>query len=72
MEDTANMLITVPSGSDGPSGVLVCCENYLIYKNFGEQPDFHCPISRQQHNLDDAEQSMLFVCSATHRTKVEF
>lgn len=64
------MLVTVPGGSDGPSGVLVCCENYLIYKNFGEQPDLRCPIPRRQHDLDDAERSMLFVCSATHRTKV--
>ena len=70
LEDTANMLVTVPGGSDGPSGVLVCCENYLVYKNFGEQQDLRCPIPRRQHDLDDAERSMLFVCSATHRTKV--
>jgi len=25
-----------------------------------------------QHDLDDAERSMLFVCSATHRTKHMF
>lgn len=83
----------VPGGSDGPSGVLVCCENYLVYKNFGDQPDLRCPIPRRkvckkrekeirwlcdcfcpflspQHDLDDAERSMLFVCSATHKTKV--
>lgn len=70
LEDTANMLVTVPGGSDGPSGVLVCCENYLVYKNVGEQSDLRCPIPRRQHDLDDAERSMLFVCSATHRTKV--
>jgi hypothetical protein len=64
------MLVTVPGGSDGPSGVLVCCENYLVYKNFGEQSDLRCPIPRRQHDLDDAERSMLFVCCATHRTKV--
>ena len=70
LEDTANMLICVPGGNDGPSGVLICCENYLIYKNFGDQPDLRCPIPRRQHDLDDAERSMLFVCSATHKTKV--
>ena len=70
LEDTANMLITVPGGNDGPSGVLICCENYLIYKNFGDQADLRCPIPRRQHDLDDAERSMLFVCSATHKTKV--
>lgn len=69
LEDTANFLIAVPGGSDGPSGVLVCCENYLLYKNFGDQPDIRCPIPRRKNDLDDAERSMLFVCSATHRTK---
>ena len=38
----------VPGGSDGPSGVLVCCENYLVYKNFGDQPDLRCPIPRRK------------------------
>ena len=60
----------VPGGSDGPSGVLVCCENYMVYKNFGDQPDIRCPIPRRKSDLDDAERSMLLVCTATHKTKV--
>lgn len=71
LEDQANHLIPVPGGSDGPSGVLVCCENYIIYKNFGDQPDIRCPIPRRRHDLDDAERSMLIVCSASHKTKVK-
>lgn len=86
LEDTASMLIAgtqlspfstialllcaVPGGSDGPSGVLVCCENYILYKNFGDQPDIRCPIPRRKSDLDDAERSMILVCSATHKTKV--
>ena len=70
LEDTASMLLSVPGGNDGPSGVLLACENYLVYKNFGDQPDLRCPIPRRQHDLDDAERSMLFVTSATHKTKV--
>ena len=27
------MLIPVPGGADGPGGVLVCAENFIIYKN---------------------------------------
>lgn len=72
LEDIANMLMTVPGGSDGPSGVLVCCENYIIYKNLGDQPDIRCPIPRRQNDLDDAERSMLFVTSAMHKTKHMF
>jgi hypothetical protein len=39
---------SVPGGSDGPSGVLVCSENYLTYKNFGEQQDLRMPIPRRK------------------------
>ncbi|GJT26040.1 spliceosome-associated protein 130 A [Tanacetum coccineum] len=31
--DGANMLVAVPGGGDDPSGVLVCAENFVIYKN---------------------------------------
>lgn len=32
-DDGANLLIPVPGGDDGPGGVIVCCENKVIYKN---------------------------------------
>jgi len=38
----------VPGGGEGPSGVLICSENYLTYKNFGDQPDIRCPIPRRR------------------------
>jgi len=39
---------SVPGGGEGPSGVLICSENYLTYKNFGDQPDIRCPIPRRR------------------------
>lgn len=33
MDNGANLLIAVPGGGDGPGGVLVCSENFIIYKN---------------------------------------
>ena len=48
LEEHANMLISVPGGADGPSGVLVCSENYITYKNLGDQPDIRCPIPRRR------------------------
>lgn len=51
LDHYANMLIAVPGGSEGPSGVLVCCENYIIYKNFGDQMDIKCPIPRRRVNF---------------------
>ncbi len=38
----------MPGGNEGPSGVLICSENYLIYKNFGDQVDIKCPIPRRR------------------------
>lgn len=48
LDEHANFLITVPGGSDGPSGVLICSENYITYKNLGDQPDIRCPIPRRR------------------------
>lgn len=72
LEEHANFLITVPGGDDGPSGVLICSENYLTYKNLGDQHDIRCPIPRRRNDLDDPERGMIFVCSATHKTKSMF
>ncbi|XP_046397462.1 splicing factor 3B subunit 3 isoform X1 [Ischnura elegans] len=72
LEEHANFLVSVPGGNDGPSGVLVCSENYLTYKNLGDQHDIRCPIPRRRNDLDDPERGMIFVCSATHRTKSMF
>ena len=41
-------LFIVPGGGEGPSGVLICSENYITYKNFGDQPDIRCPIPRRR------------------------
>ncbi|KAI1285558.1 Splicing factor 3B subunit 3 [Halotydeus destructor] len=72
LEEHANFLIAVPGGNDGPSGVLVCSENYITYKNFGDQPDIRCPIPRRRNDLEDPDHGMIFVCSATHKTKSMF
>lgn len=48
LEEHGNLLISVPGGNDGPSGVLVCSENYITYKNFGDQADIRMPIPRRK------------------------
>ncbi|CAG2252578.1 splicing factor 3B subunit 3-like [Mytilus galloprovincialis] len=72
LDEHANFLVSVPGGTDGPSGVLICSENYVTYKNIGDQPDIRCPIPRRRNDLDDPERGMIFVCSATHKTKSMF
>ena len=72
LEEHGNFLISVPGGNDGPSGVLICSENYITFKNLGDQPDIRCPIPRRRNDLDDPDRGMFFVCSATHKTKSMF
>ncbi|GLG92316.1 Splicing factor 3B subunit 3 [Gryllus bimaculatus] len=72
LEEHANFLVPVPGGEDGPSGILICSENYLTYKHLGDQMDIRCPIPRRRNDLDDPERGMIFVCSATHKTKSMF
>lgn len=49
----AAVVCPVPGGSDGPSGVLICSENYITYKNFGDQPDIRCPIPRRRVSAEN-------------------
>ena len=52
LDEHANFLVSVPGGTDGPSGVLICSENYVTYKNIGDQPDIRCPIPRRRVCVD--------------------
>ncbi|KAI1697446.1 CPSF A subunit region domain-containing protein [Ditylenchus destructor] len=51
VQEQGNHLISVPGGHDGPSGVIICCENYLVYKNLGDQPDIRSPIPRRRISI---------------------
>lgn len=69
IDNGANMLVTVPGGGDGPSGVLVCAENFVIYKNQGH-PDVRAVIPRRA-DLPN-ERGVLIVSAATHKQKTMF
>ncbi|KAK5795226.1 Splicing factor 3B subunit 3 [Gossypium arboreum] len=69
VDNGANMLVTVPGGGDGPSGVLVCAENFVIYKNQGH-PDVRAVIPRRA-DLPE-ERGVLIVSAATHKQKSMF
>lgn len=72
LEDYANLLIAVPGDRDGPSGVLICSENYLTYMKLGDQPNVHCRIPRRGNDLDEPERGIIFVCSATYASGSTF
>jgi len=59
----------VPGGSDGPSGVLVCSENFITWRHQG-QPEVRVGIPRRDNPLDDPERGLLIVSYAMHKTKV--
>jgi splicing factor 3B subunit 3 len=40
---TAHHLVAVPGDQGGPSGVIVVCENFLLYKKHG-RPDIKCQV----------------------------
>ncbi|KEI42808.1 uncharacterized protein L969DRAFT_92232 [Mixia osmundae IAM 14324] len=74
----ANMLIALPGGQsttsehfDGPSGVLVCTENYIIYKHQGV-PEHRVPIPKRDHPLLDPDRGLLITASVMHRMKGDF
>ncbi|VDM85043.1 unnamed protein product, partial [Strongylus vulgaris] len=52
------------------SGVILCCENYLVYEDLGEEPIIRCPIPLRRNDIDDRDRSLMIICAATHKTKL--
>ncbi|OZJ04986.1 hypothetical protein BZG36_01775 [Bifiguratus adelaidae] len=65
----ANMLIQVPGGTDGPSGVIVCSENSIAYKH-QDMPELRVPIPRRAQPLEDSERGLLLVKAVLHKMRV--
>ena len=68
---TANLLIPIPGGSNGPSGVLVCSENEIVWKN-QEYKEVRIPIPRRSTAFDDPSRGVLMVSYAVHKMKVSW
>ncbi|KAJ3364964.1 Splicing factor 3B subunit 3 [Allomyces javanicus] len=71
IDPTAHLLIQVPGGSDGPSGVLVCSENWITWKH-QDHADVRVPIPRRVNYLEDPSRGLLINTSVTHRLKNRF
>jgi len=69
IDNGANMLISVPGEADGPGGVLVCAENFVIWKNEG-QPELRAVIPRRGDLPPD--RGVLLIAAATHKQKSMF
>jgi splicing factor 3B subunit 3 len=74
----ANMLIPVPGGQsansehfDGPSGVIVCTEDHIIYKHQGV-PEHRVPIPRRESPFADPERKIIITSYAMHKMRGDF
>lgn len=66
---TAYMLFTVPGGDDGPSGVIICEENWISFKHMNHE-DIRAPIPRRAHL--PKERGVLITSGAIHKRKDSF
>ncbi|KAG0056642.1 Splicing factor 3B subunit 3 [Gryganskiella cystojenkinii] len=71
VDPKSNMLLAVPGGTDGPSGVLVCSENYITYKHIGHAT-LTVPIPRRENPLEDKSRGLLIVSGVVHKMKNSF
>ncbi|KAF8639781.1 hypothetical protein AX17_001041 [Amanita inopinata Kibby_2008] len=74
----ANLLVQVPGGQlasserfDGPSGVLICCEDHIIYRHM-DSPQHRVPIPRRKHPLEDPNAGLIITAAVMHKMKGAF
>ncbi|KAF8631249.1 hypothetical protein AX15_002576 [Amanita polypyramis BW_CC] len=74
----ANLLVQVPGGQlassdryDGPSGVLICCEDHIIYRHM-DSPQHRVPIPRRKHPLESSSTSLIITAAVMHKMKGAF
>jgi splicing factor 3B subunit 3 len=54
---------------EGPSGVLVCCEDYIIYRHM-DAPQHRVPIPKRRHPLANESRGVIIVSAVMHKMKV--
>lgn len=66
VDPTAHMLIPVPAGSEGPGGVLVVLEDYLLYKGGGaEEHMIRFPLRKSRPSGRKTQ----FTCHCSYKFK---
>eukprot|EP00879_Flechtneria_rotunda_P026322 GHRR01028059.1.p1 GENE.GHRR01028059.1~~GHRR01028059.1.p1 ORF type:complete len:429 (+),score=125.84 GHRR01028059.1:208-1494(+) len=66
VDNGANLLIPVPGSGDGPGGVLLCAENFLIYRHQGHE-EVRAVLPRREDLSGD--RGVLIVSYASHKKK---
>ncbi|MDA9098618.1 DDB1 family protein [bacterium] len=68
IDNGANLLVPVPGGTDGPGGVLVCCENFVLYKSESSKGQELRSVIPRRAELS-GERGVLLTAYASHKTK---
>lgn len=63
---TASMLLAVPGGTDGPSGVLIVGENWVAYKHEGHE-EVRTALPRREGY--PSSRGLLVTACATHKQR---
>ncbi|ODQ58395.1 hypothetical protein WICANDRAFT_57231 [Wickerhamomyces anomalus NRRL Y-366-8] len=64
---TSNLLLQVPGGNDGPSGVLICSQNMISYRGLeGEKVSINIP------KLKNDQANVFIVSGVLHKMKNQF
>ena len=66
VDPKSNLLVAVPGGSDGPGGVLVCSENFVVFKDQGQE-DVRCALPRRRDLQSD--HGLLIISSTVHKQR---
>jgi splicing factor 3B subunit 3 len=68
VDRSANKLFQVPGGADGPSGVLVCSEDFIVYHH-SNQYQTRIQIPRRQAVTEDSARKRHVVCGTMHKMR---
>ncbi|KAM9998298.1 hypothetical protein ACTFIY_007955 [Dictyostelium cf. discoideum] len=69
VDDSANIVMTVPGGTEGPGGVLVASEDYIVYRN-QDHAEVRSRIPRRYGS--DPSKGVLITSHSSHKQKGMF
>lgn len=69
VQRSANLLIPVPGGNEGPSGVLVCSEEMITYHHNNQEPK-RIVIPRRRHPTEDPDRKRYIISYGLLKTDV--
>ena len=71
VDRSATLLLQVPGGADGPSGVLVCARDSITYRH-SNQDAFRVPIPRRRGPTEDPNRQRHIVSGVMHKMRGAF